>query len=216
MFMRTPRKRIGLFAVVALGCAAALAQNVSVQDKSPEAAAAQGLAVLRGLVGDNTRELGFTSSAEAARATLGAPLSVYSVDLNALRAFKPGDDAGALLRSVPAKFYPVLLEGSVRSSVRVENTGAGWDAARVGNAGLATAITLARRALPRPDDPGTALVQVLALNLLFVGQQAAGDWLLAPVVDDASVKLKVGSAETAADVMARLVPLAAQLTGDPT
>jgi hypothetical protein len=216
MSMRKPQLSIALVAILSLGCAATLAQNVSRQAESAEAAATQALAILRAMASDNTRELGFTSSAEAARATLGAPLSIYSVDLAALRAFKPGDDGAALLKSVPAVFYPVLLDGSVRSAVRVEKSGTGWDATRVGNAGLATAVARARRALPIPDDPDTALVQVLALNLVFVGQKDASGWLLAPVIDDASVKLKVGFVERATDVLARLAPLAARHTGDPT
>jgi hypothetical protein len=216
MRMRKPQLYSALLATLMLSCAAALAQNVSDKPQSAEAAATQGLALLRAMASDNARDLGFASSAEAARATLGAPLSVYSVDLAALGAFKPGDDAAALLKSVPAAFYTVLLDGSVRSAVRVEKTDAGWNATRIGNAGLATAVARARSALPTPDDPNTALVQVLALNLVFVGQKGAGGWLLAPVIDDASVKLKVGSVERAADVLARLAPLAARHTGDPT
>jgi len=216
MSMRKPRLLAASLAVLTSVCVTAIAQDRSGEAKSAEAAAAQGLAILRAMSSDDSRELGFASSAEAARATVGAPLPVYSVELAALRDFKPGNDAGALLKAVPAFFYPVLLDGTVRSGVRVENNGSGWDTTRIGNAGLATAVARARLALPKPDDPDTALVQVLALNLVFVGQRSSGDWLLAPVIDDASVKLKVGSAERAADVLARLAPLAAQHTGDPT
>jgi hypothetical protein len=109
-----------------------------------------------------------------------------------------------------------MLEGAVRSGVRVENAGAGWEPARVGNSGLATAVDRARRALPSPDDSATALVQVLALNLVFVGQKTASGWQLAPVIDDASVELKVGKAETASSVFVRLAPLAARHNGEPT
>jgi hypothetical protein len=77
-------------------------------------------------------------------------------------------------------------------------------------------VDRARRALPRPDDSATALVQVLALNLVFVGQRDATGWQLAPVIDDASVELRVGKAEPAASVFARLVALAARQNGDPT
>ena len=216
MFTRKLRLPAASLVALALTCAVAIAQERSDQAKSAEAAATQGLAILRAMTGDDSRELGFTSSAEAERATIGAPMPVYSVGLTALREFKPGDDAGALIKAVPAIFYPVLLDGSVRSGVRVENSGAGWEATRVGNAGLATAVARARLGLPKPDDSETALVQVLALNLVFVGQRSAGDWLLSPVSDDASVKLKAGSAEKAADVLARLAPLAARHTGDPT
>jgi hypothetical protein len=214
--MRKPQLFSALFVMLTLGCAASLSQNVSEDSESAEAAATQGLALIRTMASDNRRELGFASGSEAARATLGTPLPIYSVGLAALRAFKPGDDAEALLKPVPAVFYPVLLDGSVRSAVRVEKGEAGWHAARVGNAGLATAVALSRSALPAPDDPSTSLVQVLALNLVFVGQKSADGWLVAPVVDDASVNLKVGAVERAAEVMARLAPLAARHNGDPT
>jgi hypothetical protein len=201
---------------LAMLAAAASAQDIPRTNKTQEAAAAQGLALMRALAGDKASDLGFKSSNDAARATLGTPLAVYNVDLAALKNFTSGGDASALLKPSAAAFYPVLLDGAVSSGVRVENTGAGWEAARVGNAGLATAVDRARRALPKPDDAATVLVQVLALNLVFVGQKDASGWLLAPVIDDPSVDLKVGNAEPAATVFVRLAPIAARQNGDPT
>lgn len=205
-----------LLICLALLAVTASAQDASRTNKTQEAAAAQGLALLRALAGDKASDLGFKSSNDAARATLGTPLAVYNVDLAALKNFAAGGDASSLLRASPAAFYPVVLDGAVSSGIRVENTGAGWEAARVGNAGLATAVDRARHALPKPDDTATALVQVLALNLVFVGQRDASGWLLAPVIDDPSVDLKVGKAEPAASVFVRLAPIAARQNGDPT
>ena len=54
--------------------AAASAQDVPRTNKTQEAAAAQGLALMRALAGDKASDLGFKSSNDAARATLGAPL----------------------------------------------------------------------------------------------------------------------------------------------
>ena len=210
------KKSILMLSALALLAVAAQGQEPARGNKTQEAAAAQGLALLRALAGDKAGELGFKSGNDAARATLGAPLAVYNVDLSALKEFRPSGDASALLKPAAAAFYPVVLDGAVTSGVRVENSGGGWEAARVGNAGLATAVDRARRALPRPDDSATALVQVLALNLVFVGQRDATGWQLAPVIDDASVELRVGKAEPAASVFARLVALAARQNGDPT
>ena len=182
--------------------------------RTQEAAAAQGLALLQALATGKSREVGM-SSADAARATLGKPLEVASVGLDALRAYKPGDDASALIRASAEAFYPVMFEGGVRSSVRVENGDGGWQAVRVGNSALAAAVAAARRALPSPDDPAT-LVQVLALNLVFVGQKDSSGWQLAPVTDDASLELKAGKVESAAAVFTRLAPIAARQNGDPT
>ena len=207
-----------LLVMVAALFAAAItpAQDAPRDTKSQEAAATQGLAILRSLAADKSRDLGFASGAEVARATLAPPLAVFNVDLGALKEFRAGGDASAYIKPSPAAFYPVLLEGNVRSGVRVEKTGGSWEPTRVGNAGLATAVDRARRALPKPDDPVTALVQVLALNLLFVAQKTDDGWQLAPVIDDASVELKVGKAETASSVFTRLAPLAARHNGEPT
>jgi hypothetical protein len=201
----------GLFAA-AIACP----QEAPRDTRTQEAAAAQGLAILRSLTAEKSRDLGFTSDAEAARATLAPPLAVFNVELAALKEFRAGGDASALIKSSPAAFYPVLLDGAVRSGVRVENMGRGWEPARVGNSGLATAVDRARSALPTPEGRETALVQVLALNLLFVAQKTAGGWQLAPVIDDASVELKVGKVEPASSVFTRLAPLAARHNGDPT
>ncbi len=181
--------------------------------RTQEAAAAHGLALLQALAADKSRETGL-SSADAARATLGKPLAVASVELAALRAFKAGDDASALIRPSAEAFYPVLLDGGVRSGVRVENGDGGWQVVRVGNAGLASALEAARGALPSPDE--ATLVQVLALNLVFVGHKGSGGWQLAPVIDDASLELKTGKLESAAEVFTRLAPIAARQNGDPT
>jgi hypothetical protein len=183
--------------------------------KTQEAAAAQALEILRSLSEDRSRDLGFTA-ANADRTTLGAPLAVYSVDLEALKEFREGQNASDLIGKSPAAFYPVLLDGTVRTSVRVENTTAGWEPARVGNAGLAMAVDRARHALPSPDDPTIALVQVLALNLVFVGQKTGADWVLVPVIDDASVELKAGTPEPAERIFARLATVAARHNGQPT
>lgn len=201
----------GLFAA-----AIAPAQDAPRDTKTQEAAATQGLAILRSLASEKSRDLGFGSEAEAARATLAPPMAVFNVDLAALKEFRAGGDASAYIKPSPAAFYPVTLEGTVRSGVRVERSDTGWEPTRVGNAGLATAVDRARRALPKPDDPVTALVQVLALNLLFVAQKTESGWQLAPVIDDASVELKVGKAEPASAVFTRLAPLAARHNGEPT
>lgn len=180
-----------------------------------DAAAVQGLALLRAISADRSQSTGLTR-AEAARTTLGKPLQVMSVELDGLRRFKAGDDVAPLFKPSSSAWFPVLLDGSVRSGVRVEDSGAGWKAARVGNAGLATAVERARRSLPSPDDPSVTLLQVLALNLVFVAQRTADGWQLSPVVDDASVELKIGNVESASAVFARLAPIAARHNGDPT
>lgn len=206
------RKLLLITLALATGLSAA-AQDQS-RGKTQEAAAAQGLALLQALATNKPRELGM-SAADASRASLGKPLSVASVDLKALAAFKSGDDATALIKPSAAAFYPVTLDGGVRSGIRVEKTGGDWETARVGNSGLATVVEAARRALPSPDEPAT-LVQVLALNLLFVGQQSSGGWQLVPVIDDSSLELKTGKAEAASAVFTRLAPIAARQNGDPT
>jgi hypothetical protein len=211
------RKPTSLLMSLTLGLAVmAFSQETPRDALTQEAAATQGLALLQALSGEKPREAGFNSGADAARATLGTPLAVFNVDLRALSTFKSGDDAGALIIPSPAAFYPVLVDGTVRSSVRVEKSGAGWEPARVGNAGLAAAVAAGRRAFTGSEDKATALVQVLALNLLFVARKEADGWQLAPVVDDGSVDLKVGRAEPAASVFARLAPIAARHNGDPT
>jgi hypothetical protein len=205
-----------LITLLAFGGASALAQDPQPRAGTPELAAAQGLAILQAMANDKAKNTGFASRTEAARATLGAPLKVFVVELKALAAFKPGNSPDVLLRSSPAAFYPVVLDGAVRSSVRVEDRGKGWEPARVGNTGLATAVARARSALSLSGGSETALVQVLALNLVFVAQKGSDGWLLAPVVDDPSVDLRVGKAELAQSVFVRLAPLAALQSGDPT
>lgn len=201
--------------LVTLTSICAPAQEARRGENTPEFAAAQGLAVLRALSAEQSKNTGLTAT-EVERATLGRRLAVMNVELDALRRFKAGDDVAPLLRPSSSAYFPVLLDGSVRSGIRVEDDGRGWEVARVGNSGLATAVDRARRSLPSPDDASVTLIQVLALNLVFVAQRTSEGWQLSPAVDDASVELKVGKVESAATVFARLAPIAARLTGEPT
>jgi hypothetical protein len=212
--MRTLHRVLVMLAAM-FTASVATAEDQPPARKSQEAAAAQGLAILRALAVDRSRDFGF-SAANADRTTLGKPLAVYSVALDALKEFRAGENASNLIEQSPAAFYPVLLDGTVRAGVRVEDTSAGWEPARVGNEGLAASVDRARQALPSPDDPAIALVQVLALNLVFVGQKTGDDWTLVPVIDDASVELKAGTPEPAERIFARLAPLAARHNGQPT
>jgi hypothetical protein len=213
--MKSSRLLLTALAMTFVACLAHAQERPPVAG-SQEVAAVQSLALLRSLARErNAQELGFASAEEAARATLGAAMSVYDVGLDPLRKFKPGDDAGKLLEAREAAFYPVLLDGSVRASVRIEISAKGWAPARVGNTGLAVAVDKARKVLPAPE-ADVALVYVPALNLAFVGQKSAAGWLLVPVRDDASVDLRMDKAEAAASVFTRLAPIALQHDGEPS
>ena len=143
-----------LLTTLALAASLASAQQAdSPRARTQEAAAAQGLALLQALAAGKSREVGM-SSADAARATLGKPLDVASVALAALRNYKPGDDPAVLIQPSPEAFYPVMLDGGVRSSVRVENGDGGWQAVRVGNSGLASALAAER--LVKPNSAATS------------------------------------------------------------
>ena len=88
----------GLFAA-----AIAPAQDAS-DARTQEAAATQGLSILRSLASEKSRDLGFASEAEVARAKLAPPMAVFNVDLSALKEFRAGGDASAYIKPSPARF----------------------------------------------------------------------------------------------------------------
>ena len=179
-----------------------------------DAAAAQGLEILRAVVAtQDAGELGFASREDVARAALGPPMPVFVVGLDALRAYAAGADAKRIVEPVKSVVYPVLVDGEVRSSITVEGQDSGWSMASVGNSALVMAVAKVRRSISAEK---VAMVRVLALNLVFLGEESATGWRLTPILDDTSVKLRAGVSETAADVFARLAPIARAHNGLPT
>jgi len=177
---------------------------------SQASAAERGLATLKQAVNaGNYAALGFASPDEVRQATLGAPLQIYQVRLDALRALTDKTDPETLLVDLRTNLYPVKVGERVASSVFVMGGHDGWRAAELGNAAVAQLVSRYRRG------SGDFVVHVPALKSYFVANRVEGKLLLTPVMDDPRTELQAGQALPADVVFARLRKAAEGYNGLP-
>lgn len=166
----------------------------------------------------NFKAMGFESADEMTNATLGQPLSVFMVELDALRAYQSASDPNKLLKSIDKVIYPVSVRDEVRSSIVLQKGKEGWKASDFGGANFARLVTRARDESAKATTlPPTAyfVVQVPALNAYFVGYRQDNKLMLASIIDDSTMNLRAGIALPAEEVFGELVPFAQKYNGLP-
>ena len=174
--------------IVALACFLGGCQTSQPRpNHSQETAAQHGLATLRQIVNaGNYASLGFESEAEVRQATLGEPLQVYRVQLDALRAFTENTDPETLLVDIRRSLYPVKVGDRVATSIFVTGSREGWRASELGNAAVARLVSRYRHGA------GDFVVHVPAMKSWFVADRVEGKLMLTPVMDDPRTKLRAG------------------------
>jgi len=212
-----------LAALLSMCCATtALAQPAREAFTTREAfvAATQSLQAFRAIVtAQNFRQMGFLSLAEVKIATLGPPLPVAMVQLDDLRAYRPGNDPAALLRDLHKIVFPILVNNQVRSSITVERRESRWQGTSFGAPTLAGMTERARRASSSASGVAPSsyvLVHVAALNRHYLGHRAGNRLILTTIVDDPVLRLPAGRDIPAADLFAALVPIAQRHNGLPS
>jgi hypothetical protein len=182
--MRTfPFASIVLMACLLGGC-----QMSQPRPSNNETAAAQhGLATLKQVVNaSNYAALGFNSVDEVRQATLGEPLQVFRVRLDALRAFTGQTNPETLLVDIRRNLFPVKVGDRVATSIFVLGSRQGWRASELGNAAVARLVSRYRHGA------GDFVVHVPAMKAYFVANRVEGKLMLTPVMDDPRTKLRAG------------------------
>jgi hypothetical protein len=182
---------------------------------STHAAAAQASLTTLAHLAIADKTLGFHSPDEAASASLGAPLPMLMVGLNPLRAYHAGDDPRPLLLSEGSVLYPVTVNGDVRSSVLIRKDASGdWKASQFGRPTLASLATEGRTNVSRARGvaaSGLSLVEIPTLAARMLAHEENGVPMLTCLGDVRGTDLHAGETRPAADVFARLQPIAAQV-----
>jgi hypothetical protein len=205
-----------LAALMFTACSRGAAQSRTEQKPPvhPDAqmAATRGLETLRRLVtADNARDMGFDSPAEAASATLGDPVRVQMVRLDALRQYEAGADPGRLLTEANKVIYPVAVKDQVKSSIVIEGSGNQWKASSFGGPHLVRQVARYKAdvtARLRPAAESLTVVHVAALNVYFLGYRVDGRLMLTPLENHPNYRLEAGSSLPAEQVFAALAPIA--------
>lgn len=164
------------------------------------------------------KAMGFKSADEMVNAKLGEPLSVFMVELDLLRAYKPGSDPNKLLKPIDKVIYPVSAQDQVRSLIVLQKGKEGWKASDFGGANFARLVSRARDESTKATSlPPAAyfVVQVPALNAYFLGYRQDDKLMLASIIDDSTMNLRAGTALPAEQVFGELVPFAQKYNGLP-
>lgn len=182
--------------------------------------AARAVADLPQLVSaENFDRLGFRSVDEARLAAADAPVAVYMVRLDQLRAFQPAQDPRELLMDLQTAVYPVRVGGEVRGVLELHRQGDAWRPRSIGNPAHGRILDGVRgrvAAAHRVAAESFIEVRIPALNAYFLGHEGKGDLLLTPMLDDEALGLKAGQALPAAELFQLLQPRALQHDGQPT
>lgn len=182
------------------------------QKGTPRGAAEAALPALRraAATAEAAQLLGFRSPEEAAQATLGEPLPIRFVRLDALQAYDATNDPRTILADGKRILFPLMAGSETRSGIEVAEKARGWDASAIGGARIAMLLDSARAA-HRAANPGASYfaVHIAALNLYLLGFDTADEPMLIPIAEDARFpQLRPGVAVKASELLAGLVPAA--------
>jgi len=151
------------------------------------------------------KDLGFTSAEEMSHAQLGSPLRIWSVPLDRLRTFQPGDDPNNLLVDTRLVLFPVVVNGRTLSSITVQDdteSGQGWRVAQKG------APNLVQKIQQQSPPPSSFLVSIAPLGLRFLGDRKEGQFVLFAIYPDKRLNLEPGDERPAQKVFVDLSPIA--------
>ncbi len=176
----------------------------------PGTAAKEGLATLKHVVNaSNYVALGFTSPEEVRQATLGEPMQIFGVRLDALSKFTGQASPDTLLVDTRRSLFPVSVGERVATSIFVTHAKDGWRANELGNAAVAQLVSRYRHG------PTDFIVHVPALKAWFVADRVEGTLILTPVMDDPRTGFKAGERLGATAAFLKLQAAAEGYNGFP-
>lgn len=182
-------------------------------------AAQRGLAHYRELASpENAAGLGLDAAADAGKALLGKPKREFIIRLDALKAYKKGGDAEALLWDTKIVHYPLIVNAKHRGSMSLAQLDGKWEFVGIGDIDR---TALRQNAIAgsvkrfQKNEEDHFIVRVPALNLEFTGFRNRGELQLASVTDNEPAGLTAGEAEPAVRILERLLPIALAHDGLP-
>ncbi len=85
-------------------------------------------------------DYGFANADETRCAQLAQPFQLHTITPTALRTWHPGDATSALMSKTDMWYFPITVDGVIRSILVVDQTPAGWEAVSLGYVPLAAAL----------------------------------------------------------------------------
>jgi hypothetical protein len=116
-------------------------------------------------------------------------------------------------------FVPVLAGGTVRSSVLLARRNGVWKPVAFGSPTLARALASVRAATAKRVERKTNaffVIQVRALNVVFLGHFQGSELFVTPIVRDPRFGFEVGVTMPAKKALEVMLPAAKKHDGNPT
>ena len=161
---------------------------------------------------DNAARLGFKTLAEAQTAQLGEPIPVFFIRLTDLKAYRAGSGAGSVLTNARTLWFPVLVNGEVRSKLEISEVHGKWVAGEFGRPATARDVSGVHGELPTilqkvalPAGARVTLVRIPALHVqAFYASGTSGDFFVPVRQEGLPDSVEVGKAYPADALLVRL------------
>lgn len=168
---------------------------------------------------ENYQAMGFAAPADVEKGALGSPIREFFVRLDALREYSGEKPAAELLNGGDEFIVPVLVDGTVRSSITVRRGKEGWQAVSFGAPSFTSLVIRQRQRLMervRLMAGSIFLVRAPALNVSFLGYNQDGRLLFSPLSTDPRFRPTEGEGISAEKALEALVPAAREHNGLPS
>src|ERR1700733_276460 len=118
------------------------ASRSSKADQSADQAADFALGMLRrSITSTNYAQFGFANVEEVQHMTLGSGVPLFYVRADQLSKYTPGSDPGSLMIPTQRRLYPVLVNGSGRLIITLENQNGQWKLVSFGQQAIADQLS---------------------------------------------------------------------------
>jgi len=170
---------------------------------------------------DNYKAMGFNTLEDVRKAKLDDDepmMGVFNIRLDDLKEYSQGNDPNRLIKASDQAIYPVTVDRKVRTSVEIVKGKEGWTIGRLGGPNTIKLFTDTRKRVVEAAGIKASecfVVQVLSLNLNFIGYRAENLILLAPVLDDKEYDFKAGISIPIKDAINAILPAAQKHDGLP-
>ena len=171
-----------------------------------------------GLTSDQLANVGFASAGEAEQAVAGFPLRRFELYVGEVREFTAGDRVSDLLHPLDTLTFPLLVAGSVRSSVSVHYGGGSFKPAAFGDFNFIRSVYSAIDTFhPTGVEFDTPFIlDVPGLNLTFVARGKGRRIWVRPIVDSPSYGLARSDVLSLEEMVLRIQPGARRYNGLPS
>lgn len=213
-----------LLAILGLCLTALLPRSVISQEPMQEKPGEFARKSLEGYVNNvvtekNLANFGFESLEEARAARVGDPYQVMIIGLKDLKSYKAGTGARALLTDAKTLWFPVTVDGEIRTKLEIIQKDGKWVSGEFGGVRVPQKVAMVEDQLPKlleakdikaPYELMLVRIPVLYATFLYI-ESAEGEFLVPTMVRPQRMKLRDSAVYTSDEVLSILAGLAKEI-----